>query len=53
MTLDNLKLILVNRINTLDQQRAHAVTIGDLGRVNELDAEITDTELTLGQLNTL
>jgi hypothetical protein len=53
MTLDNLKLILVNRINTLNQQKAHAFIIGDLERVNELDAEIIDTELTLGQLNTL
>jgi hypothetical protein len=53
MTLDDLKLILANRVSTLGQQRSHAVTIGDLARVNELDAEIVDTELTLAQLDTL
>jgi hypothetical protein len=53
MTLDDLKLILANRISTLGQQRSHAVTIGDLARVNELDAEITDTEVTVAQLDTL
>jgi hypothetical protein len=53
MTLDDLKLILANRLSTLGQQRSHAVIIGDLGRVNELDAEITDTELTVAQLDTL
>jgi hypothetical protein len=53
MTLDDLKLILANRLSTLGQQRGHAVTIGNLERVNELDAEITDTEITLAQLDSL
>lgn len=53
MTLDDLKTIIGNRLATLAQQRAHAATIGDLERVNDLDAEITDTELTIAQLDTL
>ena len=53
MTLSDLKLLLANRLGTLGQQRAHAFTVGDLQRVNELDAEIAETQLTVDQLDTL
>lgn len=53
MTIAELKAILANRLAVLSSQRGHAVTVGDLQRVNELDAEIAETETTLAQLNTL
>lgn len=53
MTLTELKTILSNRLSTLASQRNHAVSVGDLARVSNLDAEIEETELTLAQLNTL
>ena len=53
MTLDDLKQLLSNRLATLAQQRGYASTIGDLERIAALDAEITDTELTAAQLDTL
>lgn len=53
MTLDDLKQLLANRLVFLEQQRALAVDIGDVGHVNSLDAEIGATELTADQLDTL
>jgi hypothetical protein len=53
VTLNAIKFLLQNRLVTLSQARAHAVTIGDLMRVSELDSEIAETESTLGQINTL
>lgn len=53
MTIAELKTILSNRLAVLSSQRGHAVAIGDLVRVADLDAEIEETEMTLAQLNTL
>jgi hypothetical protein len=53
VTLDDLKQLIANRLVFLEQQRALAAGIGDVGHVNSLDAEIVDTELTADQLDTL
>lgn len=55
MTISELKTIVANRLSTLSQQRGHAAAaaVGDVARVAALDAEITETELTLAQLGTL
>ena len=53
MTLDDLKQLLANRLVFLDQQRVLAVDIGDVARVDALDAEKTETEFTVSQLDTL
>jgi hypothetical protein len=53
MTISELKTIVANRLSTLGQQRGHAAAVGDVARVAALDAEITETELTLAQLGTL
>lgn len=53
MTLTEIKLLLQNRLVTLSQARAYAVAVGDLMRVSEIDLEISETESTLGQINTL
>ena len=53
MTLEMIKLILANRLSALSSQRGHAVAVGDLTRVAELDAEIQETELTLTQVSSL
>jgi hypothetical protein len=53
MTISELKTIVANRLATLGQQRGHATAVGDVQRVAALDAEITETELTLAQLGPL
>jgi hypothetical protein len=53
MTIAELKTILANRIAVLSSQRGHAVTVGDLLRVAQIDAEVAETETTLAALDTL
>lgn len=53
MTLQEVKLILRNRLETLTAARAYAVQIGDILRVTELDGEIEETQTTLGHINTI
>jgi hypothetical protein len=53
MSLDEIVLVVGNRIETLRSQRVLAVAHGDLARVSELDADILETESTLSQLLTL
>jgi len=53
MTIEEIKTILANRLAVLASQRGHAVAVGDLARVTDLDAEINETQSTLSQLNSL
>ena len=51
MTIDNLIVMLNNRLQFLQSQRPVFVLVGDVSRVIDLDGEITQTQLTLGQLH--
>jgi hypothetical protein len=51
MTLQDIIDVVANRLTTLRNQRALAISSGDLQRVVELDEEIATTEVTLGALN--
>jgi hypothetical protein len=53
MTIQEIKTILANRLAVLSAQRGHAVAVGDLARVSQLDAEINETQSTLSQLHSL
>ena len=50
MTIQDLVLIVGNRLTFLKNQRAQAVLAGELQRVVDLDAEIGATEQTLSAL---
>jgi hypothetical protein len=50
MTIEFLIRILTNRLTRLRDSKIQAEANGDLERVVELAAEITETESTLGQL---
>ena len=50
MRIADLINILTNRIASLNAQKVHATSVGDLQRVLTLDEEITETETTLNQL---
>jgi hypothetical protein len=53
MALDEVILIVGNRLNALQAQRTLAVAAGELARVAALDADIAETTTTLDQLRTL
>ena len=53
MAIQELVTIVANRLATLHQARAYAVAIGDVPRVSAIDADMTETELTLAQLQSL
>jgi hypothetical protein len=53
MNIERLILLLGNRLVGLRNQLPAAEAAGDLELVLALQTEITDTELTLAQLNTL
>jgi hypothetical protein len=53
MSLDEIIMVVGNRLETLRSQRTLAVTQGDLTRVAALDAEVSETEATLTKLRTL
>ena len=53
MNLDQIIKIVSNRLEFLRAQRTTAVSIGDLERVAALDAEVAETQATLGRLKTL
>lgn len=50
MTISEIITIVTNRLNTLNQARTHAVSVGDLHRVSAIDADIAETETSLAQL---
>lgn len=53
MSIAELISLLENRLATLNNSKATAVALGDLGQLNVLDAEIQQTTSTLVQLRTL
>lgn len=53
MTLQEVKLILRNRLETLTAARSYAVQIGDMLRVTELDGEIEETQTTLSHISAI
>lgn len=53
MTVDYLIDLLNRRILTLSNNRASAESNGDLDRVIAIDAELSETQETLSQLQTL
>lgn len=53
MTLSALKEMLARRVAHLSALKTSAESLGDLSRVNALEAEISETQNTLDLLNTL
>jgi hypothetical protein len=53
MTLAELIQLVSYKLAALNSARASALTIGDLNQVVQLDAQISQTQLTLDQLRTL
>lgn len=53
MTLEFLIDMCEKRLNHLTVQRASASEIGDISQIERIDAEITTTQTTLNQLNSL
>ena len=52
MKLDEIILITNNKVARLKEQRQQAVSAGDLVTVDSIDLQITETEITLNQLQT-
>lgn len=53
MTIQQLITLASNRIAALNTSRANAVALGDIERIDALDAEIEQTQTTLAALKTL
>lgn len=53
MTLEELIHLVQNKLTALNSSRATAASFGDVNQVVLLDMQITETQLTLDQLNTL
>lgn len=53
MTLPELKEMLARRIAQFSALKTSAELLGDVSRVNAIEAEISETQNTLDQLNTL
>lgn len=53
MTIAQLIIIASNRLTALNTARATAVSLGEIERMNMLDAEIVETQNTLDALKTL
>jgi hypothetical protein len=53
MNIPELKSILQRRIVYLGQLRNSAVMIGDIVQIDRIDAELTETQATLNQLESL
>ena len=53
MTVNEIIDMLRRRVANLQATRTQASQIGDVARVAALDAEVTETEATLAQLETL
>lgn len=53
MTLNDIVVLLGNRITALNGALSHASAVGDIDRVVALEAEIAETQATLTQLQTL
>ena len=53
MTIPQLITLASNRLAALNTSRANAVALGDIERIDALDAEIAETQNTLDALHTL
>jgi hypothetical protein len=53
MTVEFLIRILTNRLTRLRDSKIHAEANGDLELIIDIDSQITETESTLAQLNSL
>jgi hypothetical protein len=53
MTIPQLIALAANRLAALNSARATAVTLGDIARLDALDAGIAETQATIDKLNTL
>jgi hypothetical protein len=53
MTIPQLITLASNRLAALNTSRANAVALGEVERIDALDAEIAETQNTLAALNTL
>jgi hypothetical protein len=53
MTIQQLITLASNRLAALNSSRANAVALGEVERIELLDAEILETQNTLDALNTL
>lgn len=53
MTIIELIVLLQARIIFLNQQRLNAEQIGDVSRINAIDCEIIETELSLDRLRNI
>lgn len=53
MKISDLITLTQNRLATLNNARASAVSMGQADRVSALDAEISETQDTINQLRTL
>jgi hypothetical protein len=53
MSLAELIKLVQNKLSALNSARASAAAVGDLSQVVALDAQISETQLTLDQLKTL
>jgi molybdenum cofactor biosynthesis enzyme len=53
MTLDDLIQLVSYKLSALNSARASALTIGDMNQVVALDAQISQTQLTLNQLRSI
>ena len=53
MLISDLIIIMQNRINTLNNSRAVAASVGDLETVLSIDTQINNTQISLSQLQKL
>jgi len=53
MTIEQLIVLLQNKLQYLNNAKATAQSIGDLDELNRIDQDIITTELTLAQLKLL
>ena len=53
MTIHELISLAASRLATLNGARATAMTLGDISRLDALDADIAETQATIDKLNTL
>ena len=53
MNISQLLTLASNRLAALNTARATAVAVGDISRLDTLDADIAETQATIDKLNTL
>ena len=53
MTIEDLKMLITNKINWLKQHKLYVESTGDIPTLLELAQELQENEFTLSKLNTL